>query len=94
VPSPVIRTDLRQPAPAPAAGTDAATGRPLLVVCSVGSDLDLVPATVDTWLADGREPLIRFVVPEGDDHRATRDLLAALRPTAELVTVGKDWRRL
>jgi hypothetical protein len=94
VPSPVRRDDLRQPAPAPARGSDAATGGPLLVVCSVGTNLDLVPSSIDAYLADGRDPLVRFVVPEGDDHRATRDLVAALRSEADLVTVSREWRSL
>jgi hypothetical protein len=91
---PLVRDDLRQSAPAPARGVDAATGEPLLVVCSVGTDLDLVPSAIDAYLADGRQPIIRFVLPEGDDHRATRDLVAALRPKADIVTVSREWRRL
>jgi hypothetical protein len=63
-------------------------------VCGVGTNLDLVPSSIDTYLADGRDPIVRFVLPEGDDHRATRDLVAALRPRAELVTVSLEWRRL
>jgi hypothetical protein len=88
------RDDLRQPSPAPAAGTDRTTDEPLLVVCSVGTDLDLVPSSIDTYLADGRDPRIRFVLPEGDALRATTDLVAALKPRAELVTVSREWRRL
>jgi hypothetical protein len=92
VPSPVVREDLRQAAAAPAAGQDT-DGRPLLVVCSVGTDADLVPSSVDAWLADGREPRLVLCVPEGDDHRMTRDLVTALRiPGAELRTVPKEWR--
>jgi hypothetical protein len=33
-------------------------------------------------------------VPEGDDHPLTRDLAAALRPSARLITVPKDWPTL
>ena len=92
-PSPVLRTDLRQPAPAPAAGVDAA-GRPLLVVCSTGIDVDLVPAAADARLADGRGPRLVLVVPETDDHPLTRALAAALAEPAEVVPVAGDWRRL
>ena len=91
-PSPNPRDDLRAAAPAPAAGTDAATGRPLLVVCSVGTDLDLVPAATDAYLLDGRKPHVRFVVPEGDDLPSTRDLVDLLDLDADLVTVPPDWR--
>jgi hypothetical protein len=88
VPSPTRRDDLRQPAPAPAADTQ----QQLLVVCSVGTDLDLVPAATDAYLADGRQPHVRFVVPEGDDLPSTRDLVDLLTIPADLVTVPPDWR--
>ena len=91
-PSPNPRDDLRAPAPAPAAGIDLATGRPLLVVCSVGTDLDLVPAATDAHRLDGRDPHVRFVVPEGDDLPSTRDLVALLDLDADLLTVPPDWR--
>ena len=91
-PSPNPRDDLRAPAPAPAAGTDRASGGPLLVVCSVGTDLDLVPAATDAAEADGRDPHVRFVVPEGDDLPSTRDLVDLLAIRADLVTVPPDWR--
>ena len=91
-PSPNPRDDLRAPAPAPAAGTEAPTGRPLLVVCSVGTDLDLVPAATDAHVLDGRDPHVRFVVPEGDDLPSTRDLVELLDLDADLVTVPPDWR--
>lgn len=91
-PSPNPRDDLRAAAPAPAAGTTSDTGAPLLVVCSVGTDLDLVPAATDAHAADGRNPHIRFVVPEGDDLPSTRDLVDLLTIPADLVTVPPDWR--
>jgi hypothetical protein len=91
VPSPVVRDDLRAPAPAPAAGVDH-DGDSLLVVCSVGLDLDLVPAAADAWLADGRKPRLVVCVPGGDDHRVTHDLVGALAVPAEVVTVDREWR--
>lgn len=93
VPSPVFRHDLRQPAAAPAAGTDAAT-HPVLAICSVGADIDVVPSAVDAWLADGRRPRLVFCMPEGDDHAMTRELIAALSMPAELRTVPRTWRSL
>lgn len=93
VPSPVQRSDLRQSAPAPAAGVDT-EGRPLLVVCSTGIDVDLVPTAVDAWLADGRRPRLVLALPEGDDHPVTRALAAALIEPAEIVAIKGDWRRL
>jgi hypothetical protein len=91
VPSPVERGDLRRPAPAPAAGVDV-DGEPLLIVCSTGVDVDLVPAAVDARLADGRDPRLALVVPQRDDHPFLRSLAAALRHPAEVVTVPDDWR--
>jgi hypothetical protein len=93
VPSPVRRSDLRQAAPAPAAGIDT-DGRPLLVVCSTGIDVDLVPAAADARLADGRNARLVLVVPESDDHPLTRWLAAGLVDPAEVISVGEDWRRL
>ena len=93
VPSPVARDDLRRHAPAPAAGVDE-QGRPLLVVCSTGIDLDLVPAAADARLADGRGPRLVLVVPERDDHPVHRSLSALLVEPAEVRTVPDDWRSL
>ena len=92
VPSPVDRDDLRLPAPAPAAGTDV-EGCPLLVVCSTGIDVDLVPVAADARLADGRDPRLVLVVPERDDHLHLRPLADALREPAEVMTVSDDWRK-
>lgn len=91
VPSPVVRDDLRQAAAAPAAGVDD-RGEPVLVVCSVGADIDLVPSAVDAWLADGREPRLVICLPENDDHPMTRDLVGALTVDAEVRTVPPEWR--
>jgi len=93
VPSPVARDDLRRHAPAPAAGVDD-RGRPLLVVCSTGIDLDLVPAAADARLADGRGPRLVLVVPECDDHPVHRSLSGLLIEPAEVRTVPDDWRSL
>lgn len=92
-PSPVIRTDLRQRAPAPATGADG-DGRPLLVVCSTGIDVDLVPAAADARLADGRGARLVLVVPEADDHPLTRTLADALVEPAGVVTLPGGWRAL
>ncbi|MDQ1396605.1 MAG: hypothetical protein QOG64_1864 [Acidimicrobiaceae bacterium] len=84
-PSPTMRTDLRQPAPAPIRGDG------ILVVCSTGVDIDVVPTAADAWMAAGRPPRLLIVVPEGDDHAVTHELAAALAQPAEVLTVGKDW---
>jgi hypothetical protein len=93
VPSPVPRTDLRLSAPAPAAGLDT-EGRPVVVVCSTGIDVDLVPAAADVRLTDGRGARLILAVPAADDHPLMRDLAGALAQPAEIVPIQGDWRRL
>ncbi|MCU1485234.1 MAG: hypothetical protein JWN67_1980, partial [Actinomycetia bacterium] len=67
-------------------GIDA-EGRPVVVVASVGVDLDLVPAAADARLADGRGARLVLAVAERDAHPVTRALAAALADPAEIVTV-------
>lgn len=93
VPSPVVRDDLRVLAPAPAAGVDA-EDRPILVVCSTGVDVDLVPAAADAWLRDGRRPRLVLVLPASDVHPVTRAVAGALAEPAAIVEVDGDWRAL
>ena len=79
--------DLRQARPA------AAVGHGVVVVCSAGVDLDLVPAAADAWLAAGRPPLIVLVVPVGSDAPVTRELAARLAAPAEVMAVVPPWER-
>ena len=64
------------------------SGAPVVVVCSAGIDLDLVP-----FAADARDALaepdtrLLLAVPEGDDHPVTRELAARLAVPAEVVPV-------
>ncbi len=89
----VRRTDLRQAAPAPAAGLDV-DGRPMVVVCSTGIDVDLVPAAADARLSHDAEARLVLAVPAADDHPLTRDLAAALSRPAAVEPIPGDWRRL
>ncbi len=86
-PPPVPRPNLKDPVPCVATGVDD-IGRPLVVVCSVGIDLDVVPFAADAHAASFR-PDARLViaVPPRDDHPVTRALAARLRQPAEVVTV-------
>lgn len=93
VPPPLPQADLRVPSPAAAAGEDA-DGRAVLVVCSTGIDLDLVPSAADARLTDLREPRLVLVVPQADDHPLTRALAAALQCPADIVTVRENWRSM
>ena len=86
LPSTVEAPDLRTPWPAAATGV-AADGSPLVVVCSVGVDLDLVPAAADARLVDGRGAALKLVVPAKDAHPVTLALAAALAEPAEILTV-------
>jgi hypothetical protein len=97
VPPPRPRVDLRRPAPAPAAGVDL-HGAPMVVVASVGVDLDFVPAAAEARLSwylarpAGTPPArLVLVVPQGDDYPVTRELAAELVAPAEIVTVPRDW---
>jgi hypothetical protein len=83
-----------------AVGEDAA-GDPVIVACSVGIALDLVPTAADGRLtidADGRmhadTPPSRLVlaVPERDDHPGTRRLASRLRAPAHVAPLPGDWR--
>ena len=79
--------DLRTAWPAAATGIDA-HGQPIVVVCSVGVDLDLVPAAADARLADGRDARLVLAVPARDVHPVTVDLAAALAQPAEIVPIS------
>jgi hypothetical protein len=79
--------DLRTPWPAPATGVGV-DGEPLVVVCSVGVDLNLVPMAADARLADGRGARLVLAVPPRDVHPITVDLAAALAQPATVVAVA------
>lgn len=87
----VARPNLRDTAVAMAAG-DAEDGAPVVVACSVGVDLDLVPAAADTRLSVDPDARLLLVVPDRDAHPVTRELAGRLVAPAELVTVDDGWR--
>lgn len=78
--------DLRTPWPAAATGVDL-DGNPIVVVASVGVDLDLVPVAADARLADGRGARLVLAVPERDAHPVTVALARALADPATIATV-------
>ena len=90
-PPTVPRPNLRDPAIAVAVGIDDA-GREVVVGCSVGIHLDLVPAAADAREAHARGARLLLAVPERDAHPVTRALALRLRAPAELVTLDGDWR--
>jgi hypothetical protein len=90
--APVLpRQSVKDVAAAGAVGEDA-DGRPVVVACSVGIDLDLVPTAAD--LRAQRSPGARLLlaVPERDDHPVTRRLAGALVDPAEVLVLPADWR--
>lgn len=83
---PVARANLKDAVPCVALGEDN-DGAPLVLVCSCGIDLDIVP-----WAADAREflsPDAQLVIaqPERDDSPVTRSVAALLRRPVQLVSI-------
>jgi hypothetical protein len=66
-------------------------GRPVVIVCSVGVDLDVVPYAADARLAaagaDGQLPDTLVVMPQRDLLPITAELAAALHRPVELVAI-------
>jgi len=79
--------DLRTAWPAAAGGVDA-EGHPLVVVCSVGVDLDLVPTAAEVRLADGRGARLVLAVPERDALPVTVALASMLAEPATVLPVA------
>jgi hypothetical protein len=91
-PAAVPRTNLRDKGVAIALGARA-DGQPVVVACSVGIDLDLVPAAADARLLHAPEADLLVVVPERDAHPVTLALAARLVRPAEVVALAGDWRQ-
>jgi hypothetical protein len=85
---PLPRPNVKDPWPA------VLIGDGVVVVTSVGIDLDLVPFASDARLAVDSGARLVLVLPERDAHPVTRQLAALLTVPAEVVTVGADWREL
>lgn len=88
---PLARDNVKDAAPAVALGTDEA-GAPVLVVCSSGIDLDLVPTAADARRWHAPDARLVLVVPERDAHPVTLDLAAALTEPAQVIAVAGHWR--
>jgi hypothetical protein len=92
-----------------ATGTTA-DGSPVVVACTVGIALDLVPTAADARLAldasrapeggtptlpgEGGTSALLLAVPRRDDHPTVRGLAAQLASPAEVTPVPDDWRAL
>lgn len=90
---PAPRLNVKDMAPAAAAGVDTA-GRPVVVACSVGIDLEVVPWAADARAAHDASARLVIAVPERDAHAITSRLAAALADPAEVVAVPAGWRSL
>jgi hypothetical protein len=83
------RRNTRDALPAGAVGTDV-TGARVLVVCSVGVDLDLVPVAADLSTRE-RVARIVLVTPPRDQVSLLRPLADRLALPTELRAVEGDW---
>ena len=81
---------LKDPHPAAAVGTDL-QGDPLVVVCSAGVDLALVPLAADARALHAPGARLVLAAPARDHHPATRTLVELLREPGELVDVRPEW---
>jgi hypothetical protein len=88
---PVPRRSLKEAAPCTAVGSVTGAAGPVVVVCSVGVDLEVVPFAADARdaLAGPSDRLV-IAVPVGDDLPITRTLAARLAAPAEVVTVPPE----
>jgi hypothetical protein len=91
VPSAVPRTNLKDTAVASAVGLDTA-GEPVVVTCSTGVDLDLVPAAADDRAARASGARLILAVPARDALPLTRDLAARLSRPADVVGLDGEWK--
>lgn len=87
-PPPVPRTNLKDAVPCVAVGR-ASDDSPVVVVCSTGIDLDVVPFAADARAALGSsDARLVIVVPTRDRAAVTVALAAALEHPAEVVGLG------
>lgn len=81
---PTPQTDLRASLVAPAVGADL-EGADVVVACSTGVDLDLVPAAADVRLRERPGARLLLVLPARDALPVTHALAASLARPAEVV---------
>lgn len=88
---PVVRTNLKEAVPAVARGLDA-DGHPVVVVTSVGADLDLVPFAADAQARSGDGAELVIAVPARDAHDATLAPSRWLREGVRVAVIDDRWR--
>jgi hypothetical protein len=85
------RDSVKDVVPACLLGEDA-DGEPVVVACSVGIDLDLVPTAAEMRALHAPGARLVLAVPARDDHPVTRRIASRLREPAEIVALPDDWR--
>ena len=85
------RDSVKDVVPACLVGEDD-EGRPLVVACSVGVDLDLVPTAAEIRELHAPGARLVLAVPKRDDQPVTRRIAGRLREPAEIVALPDDWR--
>ena len=88
----VDRASLKDRTPAFAVGTDD-HGNPVVVACSVGVDLELVPLAADVRERIAPDARLVLAVPTRDVLPVTRRAAEALVRPAEIIAIEGDWRR-
>ncbi len=89
-PTPVPRDRLRTRGIAAAVGTR--DGRPVVVACSVGVDLEAVVLGADTRLAVDPDATLLLALPERDLLPVNTALVADMIRPAEVAAVAGDWK--
>jgi hypothetical protein len=85
--------DLPEAGAAPCLGA-APDGTPLLAVCSVGVEVDLVPTAADCRRIHCPDAHLVLVVPQRDDLPVTHALADSLSEPAEVIVVPRSWDRM
>ena len=88
---PLPRDSVKDVVPAFLVGEDR-KGRPVVVACSVGIDLDLVPTAAEVRARHAPDARLVLALPARDDHPVTRRIAGRLRDPADIVALPDDWR--
>lgn len=87
----LVRESVKDSGATIALGRDS-QGNDVVVACSVGIDLDLVPSAADARFALNPTAQLLIVLPSRDLHPAAQQLAQQLAHPARFVTVDGDWR--
>ena len=88
---PIPRESVKDVGASIALGSDE-DGNRIVVACSVGIDLDVVPTAADARAIHDPGARVIIVVPARDDHPATRRLADRLVDPAMVIGLSGEWR--